>query len=44
MGYLAAAYGVFWVLTFLFILSIAFRQKRLQKEIEALRMSLQKEE
>ena len=44
MVYLFAAYAVFWVLTFIYIFSIASRQKRLEKEIEALRRALQSEE
>jgi CcmD family protein len=43
MGYLFAAYAVFWALTFLFVFSIASRQKRLEKEIEALRRALERE-
>ena len=41
MGYLFAAYAVFWALTFIFVFSIASRQKRLEKEIEALRRALE---
>jgi CcmD family protein len=44
MGYLFAAYAVFWALTFVFVFSIASRQKRLEKEIEALRRALEREE
>ena len=44
MGYLFAAYGVFWALTFIFVFTIASRQKRLQKEVEALRKELDREE
>ncbi len=36
MIYLFAAYAVFWALTFLFVFSIASRQARLEKEIQAL--------
>lgn len=43
MGYLFAAYAVFWALTFSFVFSIASRQKRLEKEIEALRRALERE-
>jgi len=43
MGYLFAAYAVFWALTFIFVFSIACRQKRLEKEIEALRRALERE-
>jgi CcmD family protein len=44
MGYLFAAYAVFWALTFIFVFSIASRQKRLEKEIEALRRTLERDE
>ena len=37
MGYLVAAYAVFWVITFGLIFSISARQKKLQQELEALR-------
>jgi CcmD family protein len=43
MSYLFAAYAVFWALTFLFVFSIASRQSRLEKEIEALRRALARE-
>ena len=43
MGYLFAAYVVFWALTFILVFNIASRQKRLQKEIEALKKALDKE-
>lgn len=43
MGYLFSAYAVFWALTFIFVFTIASRQKRLQKEIEALKKALDKE-
>lgn len=43
MGYLFAAYAVFWALTFIFVFTIASRQKRLQKEIEALKKALERE-
>lgn len=39
--YLFAAYAVFWVVTFAFVLSMSRRQKRLQREIEALRQALE---
>ncbi|MCJ7667840.1 MAG: CcmD family protein [Anaerolineae bacterium] len=44
MDYLFAAYGVFWALTFIFVFTIGSRQKRLEKEIEALKKELEKEE
>jgi len=40
MVYLFAAYAVFWAITFIFVFSIASRQKRLEKEIEALKRAL----
>jgi CcmD family protein len=39
--YLFAAYAVFWVVTFVFVFSMSRRQKRLQREIEALRRALE---
>jgi CcmD family protein len=39
MWYLFAAYAVFWALTFAYVFTIASRQKRLEREIEALRRS-----
>ena len=44
MGYLFAAYAVFWGLTFVYVFTIASRQKRLENEIEALRRALKSEE
>ncbi len=40
MTYLAAAYAVFWGVTFLYVLSIASRQKRLRREIDVLKQTL----
>lgn len=37
MTYLIAAYAVMWLITFLFVLSMAVRQKRLAAELEALK-------
>ena len=39
--YLFAAYAVFWVVTFAFVFSMSRRQKRLQREVEALRKALE---
>jgi CcmD family protein len=39
--YLFAAYAVFWALTFVFVFSIARRQKSLQREIESLKRALE---
>ena len=40
MTYLAAAYAVFWGVTFLYVFSIASRQKRLRREIDVLKQTL----
>lgn len=40
MTYLAAAYAVFWGVTFLYVFSIASRQRRLQREIDVLNETL----
>jgi CcmD family protein len=40
MGYLVAAYAVFWGLTFIYVFSIANRQGNLAREIEALKRTL----
>ena len=40
MGYLVAAFTVIWIVTFVFILSIAARQRRLMDEIARLRAQL----
>ena len=37
MGFLVAAYAVFWAITFILVFSISARQKRLQQELEALK-------
>ena len=36
MEYMAAAYGVIWLVTFIFIFSIYRRQKQVQQELEML--------
>jgi CcmD family protein len=36
MSYLAAAYAVFWAFTFALVFSIWARQRRVEREIEAL--------
>ena len=40
MVYLAAAFAVIWVVTFLFVLSIGARQRRLAIEVEDLHAEL----
>jgi uncharacterized membrane-anchored protein YhcB (DUF1043 family) len=37
MGYLMAAYFVFWALTFLLVYGVYRKQKALQRELETLR-------
>lgn len=44
MVYLFAAHAVFWALTFVYVFTIASRQKRLQEELETLRRALEREE
>jgi CcmD family protein len=39
MGYLVAAYAVFWVVTFILILSTSARQKKLQQELDVLKQA-----
>ncbi|MCB0191933.1 MAG: hypothetical protein KDJ65_08315 [Anaerolineae bacterium] len=41
--YLAAAYGVFWLVSFVLIYSIANRQRHLQKDIAMLEQLAQEE-
>lgn len=43
MLYLAAAYAVFWVVTFVFVYSIVSRQQKLQKELEILEQLTQED-
>jgi len=37
MGYLVAAYAVFWAITFILIFSISARQKKLRQELDVLK-------
>ncbi len=39
MGYLVAAYAVFWAITFILIFSISARQKKLKQELDALKQA-----
>ena len=41
--YLAAAYGVFWLVSFVFIYSLVGRQRSLQKDVELLEQLAQDE-
>jgi len=36
MGYLAAAYAVFWGVSFIFVYTLIARQRKIQKELEIL--------
>jgi CcmD family protein len=40
MGYLVAAYAVFWGFTFVYVFSIANRQRNMVREIETLKRAL----
>lgn len=42
--YLVAAYAVFWGFTFLFVLSLWARQRRIQRDIEHLKVRLERSE
>ncbi len=42
--YLVAAYGVFWGLTFVLVLSIWARQRRIEQEIARLEARLKKDD
>ena len=44
MVYLAAAYAVFWLLTFVLVFSMWVRQRRLEQEIAALQAKLEADE
>ena len=43
MGYLFAAYAVFWGLSFLFLLSMSSQQRRLEQQLRELKRVLGKE-
>ena len=42
VAYLIPAYVVFWLVTFLYVFSVRSRQKNLEKDIETLRMLVEK--
>jgi hypothetical protein len=44
LSFLAAAYGVFWALTFGLVFSVWARQRRLEREIAALAARLGEDE
>ncbi len=41
MSYMIAAYGVFWILTFVFVYSIFSRQRNLRRELEMMEQLLE---
>lgn len=41
MGYLVAAYAVLWAISFILVLSMWWRQRRIEIEVQALRQMLQ---
>ncbi len=43
-SYLIPAYIVFWLITFLYIFSIRSRQKNVEKDIETLRLLVEKKQ
>jgi CcmD family protein len=42
--FLIPAYAIFWLLTFLYVFSVRSRQKNLEKDIETLRLLVQKKQ
>lgn len=44
MTYLAAAYAVFWVLTFALVFSMFQRQRNLSRQVDDLRRALEERE
>jgi hypothetical protein len=40
MAYLAAGMLVFWIVTFIFVLSVLRRERKLEDEVELLRQTL----
>jgi len=43
MGYLVAAYAVLWAISFGLVFSIVFRQRKLDSELQALRVIVEDE-
>ena len=42
VSFLIPAYIVFWLITFLYVVSIRSRQKNLEKDVETLRMLVER--
>jgi len=43
MGYLAAAYGVLWAISFGLVFSMVWRQRKLDSELQAIRILVEDE-
>ena len=43
MGYLVAAYGVLWAISFGLVFSMILRQRKVQQELETLRVVVEDE-
>jgi len=43
MGYLVAAYGVLWAISFGLVFSMVFRQRKLDSELQAIRVLIEDE-
>ena len=44
MGFMIAAYAVFWILTFVFVYSIFSRQRSLRRELEMMEQLLESQQ
>jgi CcmD family protein len=44
MGFMIAAYAVFWIVTFLFVLSIFNRQRNVRRDLEMVEQLLDTQE
>jgi len=44
MGFMIAAYAVFWIVTFLFVLSIFSRQRNVRRDLEMVEQLLDTQE
>jgi CcmD family protein len=44
VSFLIPAYAVFWLFTFLYVFSVRSRQKNLEKDIETLRLLVEKKQ
>ena len=44
VAFLIPAYAFFWLLTFLYVFSVRSRQKNLEKDIETLRLLVEKKQ